>query len=89
MEVRIRVHKQVNALGIYDTIQKKVKGDLFLSPFSPVSTPELNRRPLVQTTSVLNHSAMLPPLFIYSLYWALTCESVKVTNGDCKRLTQL
>jgi hypothetical protein len=33
MEVWIRVHIQVNALRIYDTIRKKVKGDLFLFSF--------------------------------------------------------
>jgi hypothetical protein len=33
MEVWIQVHKQVNAIRIYDTIQKKVKRDLFLFSF--------------------------------------------------------
>jgi hypothetical protein len=46
MEVQIRVHKQVHALRIYDTIRKKVKGDLFLFPFSPVSTPGFELRTL-------------------------------------------
>jgi hypothetical protein len=62
MEVRIRVHKQVNALRIYDTIWKKVKGGLFLFfLFLQCRRRDLNREPLVQTTSVLNHTTTLPP----------------------------
>jgi hypothetical protein len=65
MEVRIQVHKQVNALRIYNTIWKKVKGDLFLFflffLFLQCRRWDLNRGPLVQTTSVLIHSTRLPP----------------------------
>jgi hypothetical protein len=38
MEVQIRVHKQVNALRIYDTIWKKVICSFFSSVDAGIST---------------------------------------------------
>jgi hypothetical protein len=48
MEVRIRVHKQVNALRIYDTIRKKVK-DIYVDCL-------LMLKHIGRMTKTLNHT---------------------------------
>jgi hypothetical protein len=85
MEVQIQVHKQVTALRIYDTIRKKVKGDLFLiSLVSSADAGDLNRGPLVQTTSVLNHSTTLLPSLMKSLF----CIVISTHNFYPRRIRE-
>jgi hypothetical protein len=61
MEVWVPIHKQANLPRIYDTIRKKVKGDLFLFSFFF----------LVQMTSVLNHPTTLPPSILTYLFFLI------------------
>jgi hypothetical protein len=54
-----------------------VKVDLFLfSFFLQFLWRDLNRRPLVQMTSVLNHWTLLPPLYAYCLH----CHGIWTNN---------